>query len=50
MGTWPILMDETFNFCDNSNYELRIGIHLTRPILKTTQYAAESIPNLGAKI
>ena len=50
MEIWPILMNTTFNFCDKNNYELRIGTHLARPILNTTQYGTESIPNLGAKI
>ena len=43
-------MNEVFNFCGNNNYELRIGTHLTRPILNTTQYGTESITSLGAKI
>ena len=48
MGISPMLMNEIFNFRDNNNYNLRSGIHLTRP-LHTTQYRTESVTNLGAK-
>ena len=43
-------MKEFFNFSDNSNYNLRSGTHLSRPILHTTDCRTESITNLRAKI
>ena len=43
-------MKEIFDFSDNNSYNLRSGTHLSRPIVHTTHYGAESIINLGAKI
>ena len=50
IGTSPIIMEETFNFIDNNNYNLRSGTHLSRPTVHTTHYAAVFLTNLGAKI
>ena len=38
MGIFPIIVKENFNFSGNSNYNLRSGTHLSRPIVYTTHY------------
>ena len=43
-------MKQIFNFGGNSNYNLKSGTHLSRPIVYTTHYGTQSITNLGAKI
>ena len=43
-------MNEIFTFVENSTYNLRSGMHLSRVNVHSTQYGTESIGNLGAKI
>ena len=50
MGISPIITNESFSFSGNNKYNLRKGIHLSRPIFHMTHYRTESITNLGAKI
>ena len=37
MGISSITVKEIYSFNDNNNYNLKSGIHLTRPILHTEQ-------------
>ena len=50
MGISPIIIKESFNFCDNNNYNLRSGTHLSRSVAHTTHYGTENITNLGEKL
>ena len=43
----PEIMRENFVFQENETYNLRIGNHLTRKNIRTTQYGIESVSNLG---
>ena len=50
MGISPIIIKESFNFCDKNNYNLRSGTHLSRSVAHTTHYGTEYITNLGEKL
>ena len=50
IGIAAISMNEIFTFVENNTYNLRIGTHLSRVNVHSTQYGMESIGNLGAKI
>ena len=43
-------MNELFTFVENSFYNLRSGMHLSRVDVHSTQYGLESIGNLGPKV
>ena len=45
----PKIMNEIFTFVENSAYNLRSGMHLSRINMLSTQYDTESIGNFGAK-
>ena len=50
MGISPIIIKESFNFCDKNNYNLRSGTPLSRSVAHTTHYGTEYITNLGEKL
>ena len=50
IGIGPIYMSEMFTFVENKIFYLRSGTHLSRVNVHSTQYGAESVGNLGAKI
>ena len=49
-GISPTIMNEIFQFFENSVYELRSGVHLPGRSSRTVFFGTESITNLGAKL
>ena len=49
-GISPIIMNEFFQFFENSVYELRSSVHIPTRNSRTVFLKPESIRNLGAKL
>ena len=49
IGIAPIIMNEVFSFVENSTYNLRSGMHLSRVNVHSIQYGTESIGYLGGE-
>ena len=49
-GISPAIMNEIFQFFENSVYELRSGVHLPSRNSRTVFFGTDSIMNLGAKL
>ena len=49
-GLSPVIMNDVFQFGENSAYELRSGRHLQRTNIQTVHLGSESMKTLGAKI
>ena len=49
-GVSPVIMNDVFQFGENSAYERRSGNHLQRTNIQTVHFGSESIKTLGAKI
>ena len=49
-GISPTIMNEIFQFFENTVYELRSGVHLPGRNSRTVFFGTESIINLGAKL
>ena len=49
-GLSPVIMNDVFQFGENSAYELRSGNHLQRINIQTAHFGTTSITTLGATI
>ena len=49
-GLSPVIVNDVFQFGENSAYERRSGNHLQRTNIQTAHFGSKSIKTLGAKI